>query len=241
MIDFPNSFEPTTRGYLRGNKSFVIRAARMSDHQRRMIEAYRLRWCIPFVRDNTAFLDVGAVFGTDRTAAPLIVDIGFGMGETLAEIATAQRDRNFIGIEVHPPGVGRLLGQLADRQLTNVRIVQFDAIEVLQRLFPPESIDGIHLFFPDPWPKKRHWKRRMVQSGFPELIAPLLKSEGYVYMVTDWEDYALQMAAVFDAVDSFRNPFDGFAPPQSWRPRTAFERKGLAKNHQIRELRYVRV
>ncbi len=145
------------------------------------------------------------------------------MGIELAEIAEAHPDWDILGVEVHKPGVGRLLGQIEARGLSNVRVVRADAVLVCHRMIPPGTIHGVHLFFPDPWPKKRHHKRRLVRPGFPELIAPLLADGGYFYAVTDWEDYAWQMREVLDASSLLNNRYgDSFAPPQEWRPETAF-------------------
>ena len=237
----PGTATDGARGYLRGSKTYVIRAARMSPHQKRPLERYRDAWCIPVDELKPQRLEIVDVFGADRATCPLVLEIGFGMGEELAEIAYKHPDWNFIGIEVHPPGVGKLLGQIAERGLTNVRIIQHDAVVVCRSVLPPGTIDALHLFFPDPWPKKRHHKRRMVQSGFVEMVAPLLRRGGYLYAVTDWEDYAHQMLQVLGASDLLRNRYEGFAPAQSWRPRTAFEGKGLRKGHAVYELVFERL
>ncbi len=225
---------------LRENRSFVIRQARMSPHQKRAYERLAPQYCVPFEgQEDRGPLDWESLF--ERTGARRILDIGFGMGLELAELAQAHRDTDFLGVEVHKPGVGRLLGQIEERELTNVRVVRYDAVVVCHQLIPRATLDGVHLFFPDPWPKKRHHKRRLVRPGFPELVAPLLTPTGYFYTVTDWEDYALQMRHVLDESPVLRNRYgDRFAPPQEWRPQTAFERKGLEKGHQIFELVYER-
>jgi tRNA (guanine-N7-)-methyltransferase len=254
-------------------KSYVIRAARMSDHQKEAYQRLYSRYCIPVgpaghdtadddkvsVRpvsgvelESLTQLDWESVFPHRRgRMRPIILDIGFGMGNELAELADQWRDRDFLGVEVHKPGVGKLLGELERRNLDNVRIIRYDAVAVCRRLIPPGTLAGVHLFFPDPWPKKRHHKRRLVRAGFPEMIAPLLSPDGgYLYVVTDWEDYALQMRSVLDnsvldnsslLVNSCtQDGLEGFAPPRPWRPRTAFERKGLQKGHRIFELHYER-
>ncbi|MEX2442851.1 MAG: tRNA (guanosine(46)-N7)-methyltransferase TrmB [Alkalispirochaeta sp.] len=225
---------------LRENRSFVIRPVRLSPHQKAAYERLAPHYCIPF-EDSTPseHLDWYTVFG--RSGARRILDIGFGMGQELADLAARNPDTDFLGIEVHKPGVGRLLGQLEARSLTNVRVVRYDAVVVCHQLIPRNSIDGIHLFFPDPWPKKRHHKRRLVRPGFPELIAPLMKPGGYFYAVTDWENYAHAMLDVLNDTSLLVNSNgDGFSPPQDWRPETAFERKGLEKGHAIFELLYHR-
>ncbi|MFW5826660.1 MAG: tRNA (guanosine(46)-N7)-methyltransferase TrmB [Alkalispirochaeta sp.] len=224
---------------LRENRSFVIRQVRMSPHQRAAYERLSPKYVLPFDESGPIDFDWDTTFG--RQGAPRIIDIGFGMGEALIELAEANPDTDFLGIEVHKPGIGRVLGQVEERGLTNVRVVRYDAVVVCHRLIPRDSIDGIHLFFPDPWPKKRHHKRRLVRPGFPELIAPLLRSGGYFYAVTDWEDYAEAMLEVLDGSPYFENAGGrGFSPPQDWRPETAFERKGRTKGHAIFELMYHR-
>lgn len=170
----------------------------------------------------------------------LVVEIGFGMGDATHEIAASRPDIFFVGIEVHKPGVGKLVRSLEDKQISNVRIINHDAVEVFQNMIPPQSLDGIHVFFPDPWPKKRHHKRRLIQREFVALAASRLKPGGYLYAVTDWEDYALQMLNVLSAESLLENKAEGFHAPVPWRPNTAFEAKGLAKEHQIRELFFTR-
>ena len=228
---------------LRENRSFVIRQARMSPHQREAYERLAPRYVVP---DGEGLLDWDAVFphrtdagGGDRA---IVVDIGFGMGQELAEIAENDPETDFLGIEVHKPGIGRLLGQLEKRGIENVRVMRADAVTVCAGRIPAGSLTGVHLFFPDPWPKKRHHKRRLVRPGFPELVTPLLAPGGYLYAVTDWEDYAHQMLDVLNAAEGLVNDDPGgrFAAPQPWRPETAFERKGLAKGHRIQELLFRR-
>jgi tRNA (guanine-N7-)-methyltransferase len=178
-------------------------------------------------------MNFAPIFGNDN---PVIVEIGFGMGLATALIAGENPAQNYIGIEVHRPGIGRLLWEIGQRSLSNIRIIEHDAAEVFEKMIPPRSLEGIHLFFPDPWPKKRHHKRRLIKRPFTAVLAAGLKPGGYLYMVTDWEDYAAWALAELGATDGLVNVCDGFAPPQNWRPRTAFEKKGLAKNHQVKEL-----
>lgn len=225
---------------LRENRSFVIRQVRMSPHQKAAYDRLAPHYCIAFEESrNPEDFDWDTAFG--RPGARRIVDIGFGMGQELVDLAEQHPETDFLGIEVHKPGIGRLLGQLEERGLDNVRVVRHDAVLVCHQLIPRATIDGIHLFFPDPWPKKRHHKRRLVRPGFPELIAPLMKRGGYFYAVTDWEDYAQAMLEVLNSTALLENTAGtGFAPPQGWRPETAFERKGLAKGHTIFELLYRR-
>ncbi len=219
------------------NRSYVIRTSRMSPHQKKAVERLAPIYCVPF--DGAAApVDPKTLF---PTPAPVVLDIGFGMGRDLAEIAAAHPRTNFLGVEVHTPGVGKLLSEIERRGLENVRIVQADAVKVCGAMLAPGSVAALHLFFPDPWPKKRHHKRRLVRAGFPELVAGVLRPGGYLYMVTDWEDYALQMRTVLDETADFRNRYDAFAPRLPWRPTTAFEKKGIGKGHGIFELVYDRL
>jgi tRNA (guanine-N7-)-methyltransferase len=181
--------------------------------------------------------DFAALFGNGR---PLTVEIGFGMGRATADIAEANPERNYLGIEVFRAGVGRLVWEIEKRRLSNIRIIEHDAVEALETMVPPGSVSAFHLFFPDPWPKKRHHKRRLVQMPFAELLASRLAEGGYVLMVTDWENYAEEALAVFSAVPGLSNPHGGFAPPAPWRPSTRFEAKGRERGRPIREIYMVK-
>jgi len=211
-------------------KSYVLRSGRGTNAQRRSYDSFAEQFIIPFENDMMNFT---RIFGNDN---PVIVEIGFGMGLATALIAEENPAKNFMGIEVHKPGIGRLLWEIEQRSLANIRIIEQDAALVFEKMIPPRSLEGIHLFFPDPWPKKRHHKRRLVKLPFTATLGAGLKPGGYLYMVTDWEDYAAWALAELGATDGLVNSCDGFAPPRDWRPRTAFEKKGLAKNHQVREL-----
>lgn len=225
---------------MRQNRSYVVRTTRMSPHQREAYERLAETYCVPYTSELRP-ADPVKFFGAERRQIPVIVDIGFGMGYELSEIAEQFPQINYLGVEVHKPGVGKLLSEIERRNLKNVRIVRADAVLVCEQMIAPETITAIHVFFPDPWPKKRHNKRRLVRPGFPELIAPLLRPNGYLYLVTDWEDYAQQMTDVLDSSPLFRNRYNGPAPRLPWRPTTAFERKGLAKGHRIHEFVYERL
>ena len=230
---------------LRQNRSFVIRTTRMSDHQKAAYDRLSPTFCVPVSGSSPRTpLDWNDVFPHRRShgggSRPLVMDIGFGMGGELAELAERRRDTDFLGVEVHKPGVGKLLGHIERLSLENVRIIRHDAVVVCDHLIPEGSLDGVHLFFPDPWPKKRHNKRRLVREGFPDLVAPLLKGGGYLYAVTDWEEYAHQMLDVLTGSSLLTNRYDRFAAPQSWRPQTAFERKGLQQGHTIFEVLFER-
>jgi tRNA (guanine-N7-)-methyltransferase len=217
-----------------GIKSYVIRAGRMSVAQRRSYETLGTNFCVPFGREA---LDFSAVFGSDN---PVTLEIGFGMGIATAEIAGENPDKNYLGVEVHRPGIGRLLWEIEKRVLTNIRIIEYDVVDVLEKMIPPSSLAAFHIFFPDPWPKKRHHKRRLVTRPFTETLVEKLLPGGYIYMVTDWADYGDWALAELSATAGLRNPHEGFAPPQPWRPQTKFERKGLDKHHDVRELFFLK-
>jgi tRNA (guanine-N7-)-methyltransferase len=208
-------------------RSFVLRQGRVTDAQRRALESLMPRFGIPFAR---APLDLDRAFGR---SAPKIVEIGFGMGDTTARIAAENPASDYLGIEVHGPGVGSLLKRIAEMGLTNVRLVQHDAVEVLEHMIPPASLDGIHVFFPDPWPKKRHHKRRLIQAPFVALLASRLKPGAYIHAATDWEDYARQILEVLAGEPQLLNTAAGFAPRPASRPQTKFEERGLKLGHKV--------
>jgi tRNA (guanine-N7-)-methyltransferase len=208
-------------------RSYVLRQGRVSNAQRRAHETLMPKLGIEYTGTQ---LDLEEVFGR---RAPRVLEIGSGMGETTAEIAATHPDTDYVAIEVHTPGVGSLLKQLDERGLTNVRVVQHDAIEVLEHAIAPESLDGVHVFFPDPWPKKRHHKRRLVQPPAVALIASRLKRGGYVHVATDWEEYAQQVLDVLSDEPALANTSDGFAPRPDYRPLTKFEERGLKLGHGV--------
>jgi tRNA (guanine-N7-)-methyltransferase len=212
-------------------KSYVKRAHRMSQHQRQAYERLRDHYCVP---RSESPVDPRTLFPEpDR---PIVLEIGFGMGAATAELAGAHPDTNYLGVEVYTPGVGKLLSLAEAHGLENVRVVHDDAILVLEQMIQPHTLSGIHLFFPDPWPKKRHHKRRIVRPALTEMMAERLVPGGYLYMVTDWEPYAEVALDVLSATRGLQNRYRGYAPPQSWRPSTAFEAKGRASGRPIREL-----
>ncbi|HEY3635147.1 MAG TPA: tRNA (guanosine(46)-N7)-methyltransferase TrmB [Caldimonas sp.] len=212
-------------------RSFVVRAGRMGPGQARALATLAPRFVVPFA-DRP--IDFASIFGR---AAPLVVEIGFGMGAATAAIAAAAPDVDFLGIEVHPPGVGALLQRIADARLSNVRIVHHDAVEVLEAMIAAQSLAGIHVFFPDPWHKKRHHKRRLIQPPFVRLLASRLAPGATLHCATDWEPYAEQMLAVLSAEPALVNAAGGgFAPRPASRPLTKFEQRGLAHGHGVRDL-----
>jgi len=215
-------------------RSYVRRQGRMSDLQRKSYEALRDEYCIPFSESpiNFAYLF--------PQCTQVVIEIGFGMGVTTAEIASDNPGTGYLGIEVHTPGVGKLLSEIRRRALENVRIVQHDAVEVMAGMIADSRVDGCHIFFPDPWPKKKHHKRRLIQPPFLSLLASKLKEGGYLYAVTDWEEYAEHILEAVSVSSEFENQFEGYAAPLSWRPKTKFEEKGLQKKHSIFEVYAIR-
>lgn len=208
-------------------RSYVLRQGRVSNAQRRACDQLLPRYGIPYA---PRILDLDAVFGR---AAPKILEIGFGMGETTAHIAATHPQNDYLGIEVHTPGVGSLLKQIEELGLTNLRVIQHDAVQVLREMIPPGSLAGAHIFFPDPWPKKRHHKRRLIQPPLVSLLASRLRPGGYLHCATDWEDYAQQMVEVLGAEPQLENTAAGFAPHPEYRPQTKFETRGLRLGHGV--------
>ena len=212
-------------------KSFVLRGQKLKDYQIQALKDHYHDYAIPYSENKK--LDFQKVFGNKN---PVVIEIGFGMGESTLKIAKANPDINYIGIEVFLYGFSKLLANASKEGLKNLKVMRFDAVQVLQDMVMDNSVDGFHVFFPDPWPKKRHHKKRLIQVPFAELLASKLKKGGYIYCVTDWEEYAKQMLEVFDKVSSLENPYGGFAPERPWRPETGFERKGLEKDYVINEV-----
>ncbi len=232
-----------TRPHIR---SFSGRRGHFTAGQRLACETLRERWCLPYRKEA---VDATAVFGRD---APLVVEIGFGMGETTARIAAADPARDFLGIEVYPAGVGSLLARIEAAGLRNLRIVQHDAVEVIRDMIAPGTLAGVHVWFPDPWPKKRHHKRRLIQPPFVALLASRLAPGGYLHCATDWDPYAMQMLDVLSHEPLLANGVSettvgetavqcrGFAPRPAWRPLTKFESRGLGLGHVVRDLFFLR-
>jgi tRNA (guanine-N7-)-methyltransferase len=170
----------------------------------------------------------------------VVVEVGFGMGETTARIAAENPGTNYLGIEVHAPGVGSLLKQVEEKGLANVRVITHDAVEVMRDMVPPDSLAAIHVYFPDPWPKKRHHKRRLIQPEFAALAASRLAPGGHLHVATDWQEYAEHVLQVLSAVPQLRNTAEGFAPRPATRPETKFERRGLKLGHGVWDLLFTR-
>ena len=222
----PMFYDPTEHRI----RSFVTRAGRLSTAQARAIETLGPQFCIPYAK---APLDVEGAFGR---SAPTIFEIGFGMGETTAKIAAGMPDKNFIGVEVHTPGVGSLLKLIGELGLNNVRLIQHDAVEVLTHMIAPASLAGAHVFFPDPWHKARHNKRRLLQAPLVGLLASRIAAGGYLHCATDWQDYAEQMLAVLSAEPALQNTSEDYAARPDYRPVTKFENRGLRLGHGVWDL-----
>lgn len=219
---------------LRRVRSFVLREGRLTPGQERALERWLPEYGLP---GNDEPLDMEALFGR---AAPTLLEIGFGNGATLLELAQRHPGWNFIGVEVHRPGVGHLLKLAGEQGVTNIRVSSRDAIEVLERQIPDASLHRVMLYFPDPWPKKRHHKRRIVQPSFAALVARKLAPQGEFHLATDWENYAEHMKDVLDASPDFVNTADGYAPRPEERPLTKFEQRGQRLGHGVWDLVYRR-
>lgn len=227
----PRFYDPTEHRI----KSFVTRAGRTSQAQGRALEQLGPQFCLPYAKQ---VLDLPTVFG--RTA-PTVLEIGFGMGDTTAQIAAAMPEHNFIGVEVHTPGVGSLLKLIGEQQLSNLRLIQHDAVEVLNHMLAPESLSGIHIYFPDPWHKARHHKRRLIQSPLVQLLTSRLQTDGYLHLATDWENYAEQMLEVLSNEPGLANSSaTGYAERPAFRPETKFERRGLRLGHGVWDLLFTK-
>jgi tRNA (guanine-N7-)-methyltransferase len=217
-------------------RSYVLRAGRMTPGQERAFQKHWRNWGIDY---SEHLLDADAAFGR---AGPLILEIGFGMGDSLVEMAAAAPGSNFIGIEVHRPGVGRLLHSMADRDVDNIRVYCHDAVEVLRDCIADQSLDRVQIFFPDPWHKKRHHKRRLIQPPFVDLMVSKLKPGAILHLATDWQNYAEQMMEVLSATAGLANsqPPGQYAPRPESRPLTKFERRGERLGHGVWDLVFIR-
>jgi len=223
--------EPTQRRI----RSFVRREGRMTKAQQSAIARLSERYTVA----PHGEIDLDATFGR---RAPRVLEIGFGMGDALAAMARARPEYDYLGIEVHRPGVGSLLLMLGNNDINNVRVLCADAVEVLQQNLPDTSLDAVHLYFPDPWPKRRHHKRRIVQASFVDLVRSKLKPGGIFLMATDWEDYARHMMRVMSAAPGFRNAagLGEFSSRPAERPLTKFERRGQRLGHGVWDLLFIR-
>lgn len=238
--DFPDAINTPKPDapFMRVIKTYVLRAGRMGPGQTRAFEQFGAKFLLPFKNEK---LGIGASFGRQ---APLILEIGFGMGDATAKIAQARVGDNFLCCEVHAPGVGALLKRCGEEDIGNIRIVQHDAIEVMDYMLGENSLDGVHIFFPDPWHKSRHHKRRLIQGPFVNRLALHIKQGGYLHLATDWEPYAQQMLQVLSAEPLIKNTAtdpSGFAEKPSYRPLTKFENRGLKLGHGVWDLVFEKV
>jgi tRNA (guanine-N7-)-methyltransferase len=230
-----DSADSSSTAPVRRIRSFVVRAGRIGPGQARALATLGPRFVLPF---SATPVDFAAAFGR---AAPLVVEIGFGMGGTTAAVAARAPQLNFLGIEVHPPGVGALLQRIEEAALANLRIVQHDAVEVLESMVAPQSLAGINIFFPDPWHKKRHHKRRLIQPELVRLLASRLAAGGILHCATDWQHYADQMLAVLSAEPALVNAAGtSFVARPASRPMTKFEERGLQRGHEVRDLLFTK-
>ena len=214
----------------RAIRSFVLRQGHMTAAQQRAIDTLWPRYGLDYRAEN---LDLAQTFGR---AAPKVLEIGFGMGTATAEIARRLPDTDFLAADVHGPGVGNLLKLIEEQGIANIRVMRHDAVEIVENMLADNSLDGIHIFFPDPWHKKRHHKRRLIQAPFVAKLLPKLKSGGYIHLATDWEEYAAQMLDVLRAFPGLENTAEGYAPTPAYRPETKFEARGKRLGHGVWDL-----
>ena len=210
-------------------RSYSIRGSRITVAQRQAKTALQMVHGIEFKQE---IIDLKAIF---PKANKVIMEIGFGMGEATAIIAKNHPENAYIAVDVHPPGIGKLLSRIDEEKLTNVKVIEDDVHVVLEHMFADQTLDGIHLYFPDPWPKKKHNKRRIVNDGFLKLIHPKLKKGGFIHIATDWVPYAIAIQEVFSKSDLFAG---GLIPKPEWRPVTRFEDQGIDKDHAVNDMYY---
>lgn len=219
----------------RAIRSFGTRRGHMTAGQRDAFDRLAPTLTLPFTGEP---LNLAGVFGNEH---PVTLEIGCGMGETTAAIAQANPERNYLGLEVYPAGVGALLGRIEAQGLSNIRVIAHDAVEVLEQMIRPGSLAAAHIFFPDPWHKKRHHKRRLIQPAFVSLLASRIAPGGLVHCATDWVPYAEQMLEVLSAEPLLENTAAGYLPRPDFRPLTKFEKRGLALGHEVRDLIFRRL
>lgn len=220
--------------FYRTIKTYVMRAGRMTAAQEKAYNELSHIYCVPFQETPLNFVEI---FGNTN---PIVVEIGFGMGAATIQMAKENPNINYLGIEVHKPGVGRVLFEIRANDLKNLYVIEHDALDVLEKMIGENSVDGFHVFFPDPWPKKKHHKRRLMRRPNTNLLQKKLREGGYLYMCTDWEEYAQEALEELMATEGLKNKYEAFAPHQDWRPMTKFERKGIEAGREIRELFFVR-
>ena len=217
-------------------KSFVLRTGRLTPGQANAIEKLGPQFLLPYTGQA---IDWDVSFQNNHSTRPRILEIGFGMGETTAKIAQTRTEDDFLAIEVHEPGVGALLKVIGEQGISNLRLIRHDAVEVVQNMIPELFLDGVHVYFPDPWHKKRHNKRRLIQPEFVALLSSRIKTGGYWHLATDWQDYAEQMMEVLSAEPTLMNTGTlpgGYAEKPAYRPTTKFENRGLRLGHGVWDL-----
>lgn len=214
--------------------TFQIRAGHFTNSEKKDYEELLPVWGLEYKREK---LNWEKVFGNKN---PVVIEIGFGMGKATAIIAQNNPDINYLGLEVHKPGIGKLLGEIREKGLKNLRIIEHDALEVLENMIEDESVSAFHIFFPDPWQKKRHFKRRLIQRPRTDLITSKIQKGGYFYFVTDWLPYAEFGIEQLNQTSGLKNKYEGYAPRQEWRPETRFEQKGLDANRVINEMMFIK-
>lgn len=222
-------------GQIQWIKSFALRRGRLTARQKKALQENGPMWLLPY---RPVFLDWEALFGLEGMK---IMEIGFGMGDSLAALASDHPDRMYLGVEVYPPGLGHMLSLIEEKKIQNVRLIGHDAIEVLSNMVEEKSLDGLQIYFPDPWPKKRHHKRRLVQEHFLSLAHSRLKPGAYLHLATDWQPYAEVMLSLLDRHGGFLNQAgEGFSPHRGEREETKFERRGKDLGHKVWDLIFIR-
>lgn len=236
MTEIDQTPDSSEAPYQRRIRSFVLRQGRLTKGQERALQT---AWPTFGIEYTDQALDVSQAFG--RTESKKILEIGFGMGDATAKIAQTLPDCDFLAVEVHTPGVGSLLKLMQEGDIQNIRIIQHDAVEVLQNMLADGSLDGVHIFFPDPWHKKRHHKRRLIQAEFVQLLCAKLKAGAYIHVATDWQEYAEWVLEVLQGESQLQNTASDYAEKPSYRPLTKFENRGLKLGHGVWDLVFKRV
>jgi tRNA (guanine-N7-)-methyltransferase len=236
MTEITNPEEAEASNFQRRIRSFVLRQGRLTKGQERALEEAWPQFGIEY---QEALLDLNQTF--DRADSKKVLEIGFGMGDATAKIAQTLPDSDFLAVEVHTPGVGSLLKLMQEGDIHNIRIIQHDAVEVLQNMLPDQSLDGVHIFFPDPWHKKRHHKRRLIQAEFVKLLCGKLKVGAYIHVATDWQEYAEWVLEVLKAEPQLQNTALDFAEKPVYRPLTKFENRGIKLGHGVWDLVFLRL
>jgi tRNA (guanine-N7-)-methyltransferase len=236
MTEITNPEEAEASNFQRRIRSFVLRQGRLTKGQERALEEAWPQFGIEY---QEALLDLNQTF--DRADSKKVLEIGFGMGDATAKIAQTLPDSDFLAVEVHTPGVGSLLKLMQEGDIHNIRIIQHDAVEVLQNMLSDQSLDGVHIFFPDPWHKKRHHKRRLIQAEFVKLLCSKLKVGAYIHVATDWQEYAEWVLEVLKAEPQLQNTALDFAEKPAYRPLTKFENRGIKLGHGVWDLVFLRL